>query len=106
MVLTISFSTLPDGNLHIIYSDDGRGMTKEVLARIFEPFFTTSQQTGGSGLGLSIVYNMVTQKLNGSVECDSEPGKGCKFSLTLPVRIVIKNRKAMESSISEPRTID
>lgn len=105
-LITISFGILPDGNLQVIYSDDGRGMTKEVLARIFEPFFTTAQQTGGSGLGLSIVYNMVTQKLNGSLVCDSEPGKGCKFVLTLPVRIVIKHRTALVNSISEPGTLD
>ena len=79
------------------YRDDGKGMSKSVLARIFEPFYTTAQHAGGSGLGLSIVYNLVTQQLKGSIVCQSEPGNGTSFTLTLPVRIVIKHRTDRES---------
>lgn len=91
LLISISYSLLPDGQLQLIYRDDGAGMTKPVLKRIFEPFFTTAQQDG-SGLGLSIVYNLVTQQLKGSISCDSEPGKGATFTLILPVRVVIRPR--------------
>ena len=88
----LSYKLLADGQLELTYQDDGAGMTQQVQARIFEPFFTTAQQDGASGLGLSIVYNLVTQQLKGSIVCHSAPGKGTSFVLTLPVRVVIKPR--------------
>jgi signal transduction histidine kinase len=91
--INIDYSTLTDGQLQIVYRDNGLGMPDEVLARIFEPFYTTAQQSGASGLGLSIVYNIVTQQLKGKIECESELGKGAMFTITLPVRVVIKHRK-------------
>ncbi|MEG4233653.1 ATP-binding sensor histidine kinase [Microcoleus sp. Pol11C3] len=69
------------------YSDDGKGIPPENLTKIFEPFFTTTRGQGGSGLGLHIVYNLVTQKLLGEVECKSEVGVGTKFIIKLPVQI-------------------
>ncbi|MEI6063585.1 MAG: HAMP domain-containing sensor histidine kinase [Pseudanabaena sp. ELA748] len=53
--------------------------------RIFEPFFTTARDRGGSGLGLHIIYNLVTQNLNGTIVCESEVGIGTKFIITLPL---------------------
>jgi len=73
-----------DGCLNFVYSDDGKGMGAEVLARIFEPFFTTKRGSGGTGLGLPVLYNLVTRKLGGSVRCTSEPGKGADFIFRLP----------------------
>ena len=70
----------------IVYSDNGRGMPAEVRRRIFEPFFTTKRGQGGSGLGLSIVYNMVTKTLGGTISCTSAPGLGTKFTVTFPIR--------------------
>ena len=55
-----------------------------MLPRIFDPFFTTSLQRG-SGLGLNIVYNLVTHRLGGSIECSSESGAGVLFTITLPL---------------------
>jgi len=56
------------------------------LAKIFEPFFTTKRGEGGSGLGMHIVYNLVTQKLGGSINCESKVGTGAKFTLKyLPI---------------------
>jgi signal transduction histidine kinase/purine-cytosine permease-like protein len=67
------------------YADDGCGIPPEHLGKIFEPFFTTKRGQGGSGLGLHIVYNLVTQKLGGTIQCQSQPGKGTKFAIELPL---------------------
>lgn len=61
------------------YADDGSGIAPEHLGKIFEPFFTTRRGQGGSGLGLQIVYNLVTQKLGGTIHCISQLGEGTKF---------------------------
>lgn len=72
---------------HILlaYSDDGKGMTQEVLDHIFDPFFTTSRGKGGTGLGMNIVYNLVTQSLNGGIQCFSTLGQGSLFMITIPI---------------------
>jgi len=66
-------------------ADDGVGIAPEVLPRIFDPFFTTRRGAGGSGLGLHIVYNLVTQTLGGSIAVESTPGHGTTFTVTLPL---------------------
>lgn len=71
--------------LVISYKDDGVGIAADVLDRIFEPFFTTNRSNGGSGLGLYIVYNLVGQKLNGSINCHSVPGEGTMFVIDVPL---------------------
>ena len=65
--------------------DYGRGIPPESLAKVFDPFFTTRLGQGGSGLGLSIVYGLVTRTLGGRVSVDSVPGQGATFTLVLPV---------------------
>ena len=67
------------------YLDNGVGITTDILNRIFEPFFTTRLGQGGSGLGLYIVYNLVTGVLGGTIEVASSPGCGASFTLTLPL---------------------
>jgi PAS domain S-box-containing protein len=64
--------------------DNGRGMTREETGRIFDPFYTTRQTEGGTGLGLSITYSIVRQH-NGTIDVDSQPGKGTIVSVRLPV---------------------
>jgi signal transduction histidine kinase/ligand-binding sensor domain-containing protein len=61
------------------FSDDGRGMPEEVAAHAFDPFFTTKRGSGGSGLGLHVVHNLVTQLLGGEIELRSKPGQGTEF---------------------------
>ncbi|WP_069471015.1 sensor histidine kinase [Candidatus Marithrix sp. Canyon 246] len=65
------------------YSDNGKGIPAKVIEHIFEPFFTTNRQQGGSGLGLHIVYNLVTHKLNGNISCDSSEGNGVNFIIEI-----------------------
>ncbi|CAN1211144.1 ATP-binding protein [Tumidithrix helvetica PCC 7403] len=77
--------TLQEDNVLITYSDDGKGIPADSLAKIFEPFFTTARDRGGSGLGLHIIYNLVTQNLKGTIVCESAMGVGTKFILTLPL---------------------
>jgi signal transduction histidine kinase len=68
------------------YRDDGRGIPHEHLSRIYDPFFTTRRGSGGSGLGLHIVYNLVAQLLGGTIEVTSNPGQGTEFLIRIPVR--------------------
>lgn len=65
-------------------SDDGNGIPAAILPRIFDPFFTTRLGAGGSGLGLHLVYGIVTRVLGGRIEVSSEPGRGTTFTLVLP----------------------
>ncbi len=66
------------------YRDNGWGVPESLRERIFEPFFTTKRGSGGSGLGLNIVYNLVARKLGGKLEFSSQPGQGVHFRLSLP----------------------
>lgn len=66
-------------------SDNGCGISEEHLKKIFDPFFTTKRGIGGSGLGLHIVYNLVTQTLKGSINCKSTTNEGTKFTIQLPL---------------------
>jgi signal transduction histidine kinase len=84
----LRFKLMSQGDRLIIeYSDDGCGMAPSILAKIFEPFFTTARHRGGTGLGLHIVYNLVTQKLKGRINCQSKPMLGTKFILDLPLEL-------------------
>jgi signal transduction histidine kinase len=65
-------------------ADKGKGISAEDRARIFEPFFTTKRGLGGSGLGLHIVYNLVTERLQGSIDCESRVGGGTRFVVRIP----------------------
>lgn len=65
--------------IRLIYKDDGSGMEEDVKKRIFEPFYTTNRNLSGSGLGLNIVYNIITGQLNGTISCDSRLNEGTSF---------------------------
>jgi PAS domain S-box-containing protein len=71
-------------NVEIIFSDNGCGMSLDVRRRAFDPFFTTRRDQGGTGLGLHIVYNIVTNRLGGRLDLESEPGKGTRIQIILP----------------------
>lgn len=71
----------------IQYRDDGCGIRAQHLDNIFEPFFTTNREGGGSGLGMHIVYNLVTQKLQGTIKVASQVNLGTIFTITLPLSL-------------------
>ncbi len=82
---TITLNVTQEGRtLRIHYHDNGRGMSQEEAEHLFEPFYTTRRNRGGTGLGLYIVYNLVTQKLKGQIECDTQPGQGTTFLMRIP----------------------
>lgn len=70
--------------LIIEIKDNGVGMNKELLSHIFEPFYTTKRSSGGTGLGLNIVYSIVNGVLNGEIEVKSSPKEGSAFIIKLP----------------------
>ena len=71
--------------VEVQFADDGIGMSEDVQRRAFEPFFTTRRSRGGTGLGLHIVYNLITRPLGGRLRLESEPGRGTIFVIRLPL---------------------
>jgi len=71
--------------VHIEFRDNGKGMTEAVRTQIFDPFFTTRRGQGGSGLGMHVVYNIVTQLFKGSIRVESAPLAGTRFEIDLPL---------------------
>ena len=83
-VITISAKPRGNDDVEIIFADNGAGMTPDVQRQAFDPFFTTRRDEGGTGLGLHIVYNLVTQQLGGRMMLDSRPGQGTTFRIIIP----------------------
>ena len=75
---------LDDARVALDFSDDGAGVPADELPRIFDPFFTTKRQAGGTGLGLHVTWNLVVQKLGGSIRAESAPGCGLALHIELP----------------------
>ncbi|MFZ3287318.1 MAG: GAF domain-containing sensor histidine kinase, partial [Telluria sp.] len=83
--MRLSASTACEGRVLVEFHDDGCGIPAEHLGRIFDPFFTTRLGQGGSGLGLSISYNIVTGLLGGQITVRSSAAQGTSFLLDLPL---------------------
>jgi len=83
---TIAISARARGadDVEINFTDDGAGMTPDVQRQAFDPFFTTRRNEGGTGLGLHIVYNLVTQQLGGRMMLESRLGQGTTFRIIMP----------------------
>lgn len=88
-----------DNEIRIGYGDNGKGMDPDTLEKIFEPFFTTMRSHGGTGLGMHLVYNLVTQSLGGRILCTSQEGKGTLFDIRFPEGISCKDFTGPESII-------
>jgi signal transduction histidine kinase len=82
--ISISARARGHDDIEIIFADDGAGMTPDVQRQAFDPFFTTRRNEGGSGLGLHIVYNLVTQQLGGRMMLESRLGQGTTFRIIMP----------------------
>ena len=82
--ITISARGRGADDVEIIFADDGAGMTPDVQRQAFDPFFTTRRNEGGTGLGLHIVYNLVTQQLGGRMMLESRVGQGTTFRIIMP----------------------
>lgn len=82
--LRITAAAQENQRVQITFQDNGKGIQPENLSRIFDPFFTTKRSAGGSGLGLNIAYNLITQTLGGTISVDSLPGQGTTFTIIFP----------------------
>ncbi len=76
-----------EDTIRIRYSDDGSGIPPDVLDHVYDPFFTTDRQQGGTGLGMHVVYNLVTRRLGGHLHADSREGEGTSFTIEFPANI-------------------
>ncbi len=84
--MTLKALLAENNSVLIMFSDNGNGIPEQNLQRVYDPFFTTKFGQGGSGLGLNIVYNLVTEVLGGKIEVHSVSGSGTDIYLSLPLR--------------------
>jgi len=82
--INVRVSAAGDDEIELVVSDDGRGMSSQILHHAFEPFFSTRRHEGATGLGLHIVHSMVVDRLEGRLSLDSEPGVGTTVQVILP----------------------
>lgn len=83
-MMVISAREIEQGQVMLNFSDNGVGMTAKTLHQVFDPFFTTKLGQGGSGLGMNIVYNVVTGMLGGTIGIASTPGNGTSVTMMMP----------------------
>ena len=84
--IRIATTLLPAQQVQIIISDNGLGIPEAVQKRLFDPFFTTKEVGKGTGLGMSISYQIITERHNGSLTCESAPGQGASFLIKIPLQ--------------------
>ncbi len=82
--ITIS-TELSEKSVVVKIKDNGLGIRPEIKSKLFDPFFTTKPAGKGTGMGLSISYQIIVQKHGGSLECISEPGQGAEFRIKIPL---------------------
>jgi signal transduction histidine kinase len=87
-------------DVDIFVSDDGIGMSEEIQRRALDPFFTTRRNEGGTGLGLHIIFNLVTQQLGGRLTFESRPGWGTRFRISIP-RVAPGDLPAMQAAMMD-----
>lgn len=90
-IININVVYLSD-QLHIRYRDNGIGIDESIKEKIFDPFTTTKRGSGGSGLGLHLVFNIVTQALNGQIYFESKSTTGAEFNISFPAINITNNK--------------
>jgi signal transduction histidine kinase len=81
------YSEQVNENVIIRIADNGSGIPEEIQSRLYDPFFTTKPIGKGTGMGLSISYQIITEKHGGSLQCISSPGQGTEFVIAIPIRV-------------------
>ncbi len=84
--IRIRTQCLEGDRIQIVIADNGPGIPETIQRQIFDPFFTTKPVGKGTGMGMSISYQIIAEKHRGSLECDSTPGQGTEFIIQIPVR--------------------
>jgi len=84
-VISILATVGDDQRVLLVVTDNGKGISKQNLPRVFDPFFTTRMGQGGSGLGLNIVFNMVSSTLGGNIQVSSTEGVQTRFTISMPL---------------------
>jgi PAS domain S-box-containing protein len=98
-IITITVKQTSKDSVQITFADDGAGISSENLDKVFEPFFTTRRGSGGTGLGLNIVHNIMTSILGGRIKVESTVGKGTVFIMDLPlIAPVLVEEKRIDDS--------
>ena len=85
--ITIRTELTHADSVKITIADNGVGIPENIKSRIFDPFFTTKDVGSGTGLGLSVSYQIVVKKHQGKLSCNSQPGEGTEFAIELPIRL-------------------
>lgn len=85
--IVLRTSLRQDQWVQISIADSGSGIPEQIQPHIFEPFFTTKPVGTGTGMGMSISYQIITEKHQGKLECFSSPGKGTEFTIQIPIRL-------------------
>ncbi|MEP0888869.1 HAMP domain-containing histidine kinase [Leptolyngbya sp. PL-A3] len=96
--ITIRTSIVDTAWVEVAIADNGVGITKEIQQRIFDPFFTTKPHGKGTGMGMSISYQIVTEKHSGKLECFSTPGKGTEFIIRIPLQQQVHSAISTQSN--------
>lgn len=91
--ITLTTNRIDDGSIEIVIADNGSGIPDALQDRIFDPFFTTKTIGKGTGMGLSISYQVVTDTHGGELMCNSSPGQGSTFTIRLPLRVKFMPRQ-------------
>lgn len=97
--ITLTTKHLRNGQVQVIIEDNGIGMCEGIKQKIFNPFYTTKPVGKGTGLGLSISYQIVTEAHHGQLMCDSIPGKGTRFIIQIPERVLDRTARSQSRNI-------
>ena len=77
--------------VEIRVKDNGNGIPQKIIDKIFQPFFTTKPTGQGTGLGLSLAYDIITKEHNGTIKVESKEGEGSEFIIQLPINFINEN---------------